>query len=249
MNNSIITGLVGLCLFGASAYAQTVTLVSTTTTAAMTSTQRFICLTANTGIVLPSAANAGTQLFIDSEQLVVQAQGSTSLCYVVTRQDYPAGHVSGSLVYIGAPGRFYNYSPPNGTCVLASMATRPWINVSTGVISDCVGSKWVQINNPQSIVASAQFCGVANACAATRAGVRVVSGISAALDGASPSVVAITGISPPFTSTTTFACTANAIGTGASTAAISVTNTSASAVTFYSVNGGTALLAYSCVGY
>ena len=98
-----------------------------------------------------------------------------------------------------------------------------------------------------------QACGVQNACDHTLVSstLKIVSGITAALDGASPSVAAVTGMSPAFTSTTTYACTANLEGTSAAVAAlgVAVSQVSSSAVTFTSANAATAKVHYICVGY
>jgi hypothetical protein len=101
--------------------------------------------------------------------------------------------------------------------------------------------------------AVAQSCGVVNACdhTAISTNVKIVQGITAALDGASPSVAAVTGMSPAFTNTTSYSCSATLEGTTAASAAkgVAVTQVSGSAVTFYSANGATEKVHYVCVGY
>lgn len=92
-------------------------------------------------------------------------------------------------------------------------------------------------------------CGTANACSATTVSAtsKVVVGVTAALDGASPSVAAVTGM-PAFTSSSSYVCTANPIGSAASTVVVAVNRVSATAVTFTGPNGATATLAYTCIG-
>jgi len=100
--------------------------------------------------------------------------------------------------------------------------------------------------------ATGTSCGVTNACAGTSAStnLKIVQGITAALDGASPSTAAVTGM-PAFTSTITYSCTGTLEGTTAATAAkgVAVTQVSATAVTFYSANGATEKVHYTCIGY
>ena len=98
-----------------------------------------------------------------------------------------------------------------------------------------------------------QSCGVTNACAHTdiSGSYRVVSGITEALNAASPSVAAVTGISPAFTNATSYACSATLEGNSAATAAkgLAITQVSGSAVTFTSANGATEKVHYQCIGY
>jgi hypothetical protein len=78
---------------------------------------------------------------------------------------------------------------------------------------------------------------------------KIVYGLSGALNGASPSVAAVT-LGVTFTSSSTYTCTANPVGTTAAVAAggIAVSYTSSSVVTFTSANGATATVAYVCIG-
>ena len=98
--------------------------------------------------------------------------------------------------------------------------------------------------------ATGQSCGTANACSATNISstLKIVSGITAALDGASPAVAAVTGISPAFTSTTSYACTGTLEGNTALTQVLAVTQVSGSAVTFTATNGANQKVHYICVG-
>lgn len=95
-------------------------------------------------------------------------------------------------------------------------------------------------------------CGTANACSATLRSttMKVVTGITAALDGATPSVAAVTGM-PAFTGTATYHCTASLQGATAAIAAkgVAVSNVSATAVTFTSAAAATEKVEYTCVGW
>lgn len=95
-------------------------------------------------------------------------------------------------------------------------------------------------------------CGTANACSPTvKPSMIVHQGITAALDAASPSTAAVTGLSPAFTGATTYTCSGTIEGTTAASAAkgLAVTNVSGSAFTFYSANGATEKVHWVCVGY
>lgn len=78
---------------------------------------------------------------------------------------------------------------------------------------------------------------------------KVIYGTSGVLNGASPSVAAVT-LSPAFTASTSYICTATGNGTTAAIAAagVSIAYTSASVVTFTSLNGGTHAISYVCWG-
>ena len=242
-------------LFSLSAFGQTVTLTTTTTSAAVASTDKYVCLTSATGVSVPGVGTLGSTLVIGSgaatESMIVRkVNAQSATCFDVTRSNRPVGLASGATVYIGAAQNFYAYDPM-GTCTLASMAVRPWINTTNGNISDCLSSAWTLIGGPAIRGTTAQSCGVANACAATAISnsLKVVSGITAALDGQSPAVAAVTGISPAFTSATSYACTANIEGSTALTTVLAVNQVSGSAVTFTGTNAANQKVHYICVGY
>ena len=250
---TIVLGL--SLLFSLSAFAQTVTLTSTTTSAAQLATDKYVCLTSATGVSIPGVGTLGSQIVIASGtdfevETVRKVNAQSATCFDVTRSVRPVAHASGATVYIGSGQNFYNYDP-RGTCTLATMSVRPWINVQSGMISDCLSSAWIYIGGPNIRGTTAQWCGTTNSCAATAISnsLKVAAGQTAALNAASPSVAAVTGISPAFTSTTSFACTASAQGTAASTMAITVNIVSTSAVTFTGANGSSAVVNYVCAGY
>ena len=83
----------------------------------------------------------------------------------------------------------------------------------------------------------------------TTQGVKTIYGTTAVLDGASPSVAAVT-FSVGFTATTSYSCAASPVGATAAIAAagVAVTYTSATVVTFTSLNGGTHAIRFICMG-
>jgi hypothetical protein len=104
------------------------------------------------------------------------------------------------------------------------------------------------ITVPGTIVTS---CGTSATCATPStisSDSKVVIGTSGALDGASPAVAAITGISPAFTSSSTYRCTGTVNGSGAVTTILAVSYVSGSAFTFTGTNGATGTISYVCVG-
>lgn len=92
-----------------------------------------------------------------------------------------------------------------------------------------------------------QFCGTTTSCSATRqTSPKTVYG-SAALVTGTPSTAAITGISPAFTSSTSFVCTV-AGRAGATSGLYSVANVSGSAFTITGPAATTTVINYICVG-
>lgn len=96
---------------------------------------------------------------------------------------------------------------------------------------------------------SAQSCGATATCSATAAtSQKVVTGSGTLVSG-TPSTFALTGISPAFTSSSTFLC--NAVDTTTAANNIGVLTAgyvSGSAVTFTGPNTNTDTFRYSCVG-
>lgn len=146
IRNVLLAGLMAAFL-ALTASAQLVTLTSTTTSAAIAATDRVACLTSASGVNVPGVGTLGSTIVIDKEPMQVRSVTSVSTCFNVNRSGRPVGHASGATVYIGSPNNFYTYDP-DGTCVVGSIAVRPWINLSNGVISDCVSSLWTRINGP-----------------------------------------------------------------------------------------------------
>lgn len=94
---------------------------------------------------------------------------------------------------------------------------------------------------------AAQYCGTTSACGHTaQVTAQIVYG-SAPLVTGTPSTVTISGISPAFTSTSSYNCTVTA-QSGAATALISVANASSSSFTITGPTGVTTVINYVCVG-
>ena len=150
LKNLFLIGLLAVILCVLPMQAQTVSLTSTTTSAAITAAAREICLSSASGVVIPGAGTVGSSLFVGSAELMrINGQGSSATCFTVIRADQPAAWASGTAVYIGAQNNFRNYSPVSGSaCVVGSMAVRPWIDTAKDFVWDCVASKYQVINGP-----------------------------------------------------------------------------------------------------
>ena len=236
--------------------AQTVTLTSTTTSAAILAADKSVCLTSATGVTVPGAGISGSQLFLSDngfsgETLNVRSVTTASAsCFNVIRSNRPTSHSSGVTVYIGRGDQFYAYAPA-GSCVVASMDVRPWINVLTGNVWDCVNSTWSPINDgPLVTSCGTAAAGSAAVCAGStiKAASKMVVGTSALLS-ASPSAVTITAM-PAFTSATSYTCTLTPTGATAAIAAggLAFTGVSATSFTVTGPNTVTTPFSYLCVG-
>lgn len=132
-------------------HAQTI-LTQTTLSSAVTSTSaRTVVVAAGTGITAGTTA-----IYFDRELAPVIAcspacpsSSATTLTLQRGASGTAAGtHVSGALVFVG-PLQAFNQNPrvnaPNdGSCTRGSVLYLPLINVSTGIISDCLGGQWIK---------------------------------------------------------------------------------------------------------
>jgi len=128
----------------------------------------------------------------------------------------------------------------NGTGQIESLlatGTPPIVVASTTTVPNLTVS-----NHPK-----VQACGTTSTCSATAmTSGQIVQG-SVALVSGTPSVVTITGISPAFTSTATYNCTATEI-TNAANNLLSVTKVSGSSITITGPNTLTDVVSFICVG-
>lgn len=163
---------------------------------------------------------------------------------------------TGSISSLGAGA--FNWTPVQTTNTSGG-GTVQVASGKTAVISNSLtfaGTDATTATFPSSSIAVsgavAQECGTsAGACSATNisATVKIVRGTAAATS-ASPSTVAITGISPAFTSAATFTCTAEDATTVANVFAVLTAGyVSGSAVTFTGPNTVTDTIRYYCIGY
>lgn len=155
-------------------------------------------------------------------------------------------------------------SPPGGTC---SFSSTPQFNISDGSYWYCTGTSgaswnfgvWQKKTPPSGVVAGdgkgnfkaatvASFCGTTSTCAATAitSTLNIVAGAAPLVSG-TPSTVTVSGFSPAFTSTTSYACTVTN-QTTATNSALKVVNASASSITITGPNTLTDVIGFVCVG-
>lgn len=145
---AVLTPLLALALVAGLApqtFAQT-TLNSTTTTAAVDTSQTVIPLTAVTNIAV------GDTAVIDGEAMAISAVDTTALTITVRRGTSGTsagtfrisgrGHVSGAVVWTGPNRRFY-LDEPAGSCTASSEAFLPHIVLTSGNYYDCKNGEWV----------------------------------------------------------------------------------------------------------
>jgi hypothetical protein len=133
----------------AGAYAQTILTPTTLSTAVSDSSGK--------QIILASATNAvtGNVVYIDHELMDIQVGDGSNKTITVRRGaagTHAAPHISGANAFVGTPSQFFQRSAAQekqGSCTRANELVLPYINVLTGVISDCLGGVWVNgVNNP-----------------------------------------------------------------------------------------------------
>ena len=94
-------------------------------------------------------------------------------------------------------------------------------------------------------------CGTSATCATPTSiatGLKIVIGTSGALNAASPSVATVSGISPAFTSSSSYRCTGTINGNTAVTTILAISYVSGSSFTFTGTNGASETIDYICVG-
>lgn len=230
-------------------FAQTTT-TSTTLSVAITSTSLDrVTLASGTNV----AANG--QIFVDQELMYVvgAVNGSTTVWQVQRGAGGTLArtHASAATVWVAPPGNalrsaFVTQDIPAGSCTAGtlSFAYSPVVNVSNGNRFTCVGSKVVRVAAGAQQVS---FCGATTgdaACANTAAQTtRIIGGIATLASNAA----VISGISPAFTSTTSFACVANDTTTRANV--VQAVNTSTSSITITNTTGASDVISWVCVGY
>lgn len=137
---------IAIVLMASPASAQVNSMYSTTTSAAFSATDRFVCLSSATNIVLPSTTTQGSQLWIDHEtDQVTGVTSFSSTCFNVTRKQFVNSHLSGAKVWFG-PANWFGATDPVGgvgsACTLSSIYAYPLIVPTTKQIWYCLGGQW-----------------------------------------------------------------------------------------------------------
>lgn len=113
-----------------------------------------------------------------------------------------------------------------------------------------VGASGSTISDSRELVQSAHSCGTTSTCANTaNASNRTIFG-TVALTSASPSTATVTAISPAFTSSSSYVCTATPTGASAAIAAggIAISYVSGSSFTLTGPNTVSTVINYICIG-
>ena len=193
MKNTIKT-LIFLAIFAVAACAQTVTLSSTTLSAAVTGSngtttlQTTITLGSTTGMAAPSPFNqVNTILYVDKEVMFVKSVPSSGTVVVTRGAGTGAGaviraHASGALVYFANTStlgsgpaavvipatRFIRLEQPNaeptGTCTAANELVLPLIYSFSGNVYQCPSSGGQWINIADGAVGTSPGRTVSSFC-------------------------------------------------------------------------------------
>lgn len=137
-------------LLTTAAFAQTYTLNSTTTSAAVGLTDTTISLN-STGQASGSSFGSlqvGQFLVIDQEVMPVTAVSSTTATVLRRAANRPTTHASGAFVWMAPGYAFQKVNPPSGTCV-STVQGDPWVNIQgpgqSAAVWRCLSSTWVQV--------------------------------------------------------------------------------------------------------
>ena len=133
--------IIGL-LAVAFAFAQSNTVVQTSLSAAITSTQTSFAVASATGISAPSfsSGTTGSTMYIvdpgQNKGELVQVKSISGTTVSVSRGQLAgsraSAHVSGAMVLVAAAPNWFVTSDPQGACTTASTYTTPVVNVQTG---------------------------------------------------------------------------------------------------------------------
>lgn len=144
---TLILSLSALVLcFAMPAFAQTFMSTTTLSSAITTPTAS---VSPSDLVYVASATNmvAGqTLIYVDNEAMTVTAISGTTLTVFRGYQSQAHIHASGALVWYGPANNFFSQSAlntPSGQCTRSAERVIPYINLSSGIIADCLGGTWV----------------------------------------------------------------------------------------------------------
>lgn len=161
---------------------------------------------------------------------------------------YPSAdnfHLQGGTWQV--PGTIGSTTPNTGAFTTVSATGQVTSTLATGTAPLVIASTTTVPNLTISNHPKVQACGTTSTCSATAmTSGQIVQG-SAALVSGTPSAVTITAISPAFTSTATYNCTATEI-TNPANNLLSVTKVSGSSITITGPNTLTDVVGFICVG-
>lgn len=159
-----------------------------------------------------------------------------------------AGILAGALLY-GATVTSLS-SLPDGAGVF-TLANHDQIDTNTTRTNTNFTNVNASLVSTIAGLPASQYCGTTATCAATveSTAIKIVTG-SVALSSGTPSTAAVTGMSPAFTSTTSYTCVAQDATTVATNVGVLTAGyVSGSAVTFTGPNTNTDTIRYTCIGF
>lgn len=135
-----------LAVLPLSVSAQTA-LSETTLAAAVTSSQSFVQVASATGAV------AGGGIYVDREYMTIGSAYVSGTTIPVLRKGFANTHAASVPVLI-APAAAFGTRDYDGSCVAASEAYLPRVNISNGAIWDCNSAvkKWVDLRKLELVV-------------------------------------------------------------------------------------------------
>lgn len=151
--------ILGIAALAGPSFAQQNTLVQTSLSAAITSTQVVFSVASATGIVAPTTSVAGSSLYVVDvgqvmgELMPVQAISGTSV--TVTRAFSRAkAHLSGAMVLVATAPNWFQVKDPSGACTTAATYVTPFLNQLTGNMWVCSAKtlSWIPGWNNESPV-------------------------------------------------------------------------------------------------
>lgn len=181
----------------------------------------------------------------------IQTYSDSTHCASSAATADSSGNVAGASLSAGT-------SPPattcgTGGCINFGEGTLPTVGKGVGndiCYADSTTHKLLCSSNNGSylsISSNSVLCGTTTTCSATAVPTPQIVYGSAPLVSGTPSTATITGISPAFTSSSTYVCTVSA-QSGATTALLSVTNVSGSSFTITGPSTSTTVINYICTG-
>lgn len=170
---------------------------------------------------------------------------NTSVTYICTQSAATVNGLSNGGAYTWVAIQGQGATPTNGTL---TVATGKAVSINNSITLAGTDATTLTLPAVTSGIAAAYFCGATTGtttCANTATGgtARVISGLATLASN----TAVISGISPAFTSTSTFSCVGNDTTTRANV--VQVANTSASSITITNTTGGSDVISYVCIGY
>lgn len=195
------------------------------------------------------------QLFGQNPPDTGKCADPTNVASTYTQVEDPANGYTGQYLCLPSGPNSFAWSavaflPPgtNGTTGTVLIANGKTLRVANSLRLSGTDNATTYLPTVSAGVPALTFCGATSGnatCANTNSGVtaRVIGGIATL----SSNSAVVSGINPPFSSTSTFSCTSNDTTTVGNPT--KVVNTSASSITITNTTGASDVVAWHCLGY